>query len=120
MSIALYSYGGLRFWSEREISRRNRIKQVLIETVKDSLRSINPAWDFHEIEGPCLMPIANMAPDQRGKEIFETNHNTDVNTFVLRPETTATSYLYSQHLIKTEPRSTRFAYTKPGNLSGGN
>lgn len=96
MSEALYQHGGLRFWSEEEIEFRNLFLQRIIFKVRQTLREINSAWSFHQIEGPCLTPKEFVNPNYTDKDIFTTNHK----DFVLRPETTTSSYLYAKKLNK--------------------
>ena len=96
MSEAFYDLGGLRFWNEEEIELRTHIQELLISTVRRSLLGINSAWTIHQIEGPCLIPQDQINEGYTDKDVFVTNHK----ELRLRPETTASSYLYARRLHK--------------------
>lgn len=99
MSEALFKHGGLRFWSEREIILREQVTQSVSSIVKDTLIDVNPAWRIARCEGPILHPRSEVSSEYDDSDIFVTNHK----DFVLRPETTASSYAYARHLNKKLP-----------------
>lgn len=103
MSLALYKFGGLRFWSEEEIELREAFQQRMVSVVKSSLLAINPAWSFHRVEGPCLSPRDKISPSYDDGDLFTTNHVLGGSPLNLRAETTASSYEYARHLNKKLP-----------------
>jgi len=70
MSEALYTLGGLRFWSGEEIEIREGLREALVEIVTGALTDANPAWAFERIEGPCLTPAAQMSPVYDDSDVF--------------------------------------------------
>lgn len=101
MSEPLYELGGLRFWNEREITLREQAVQMLYLTVSKALCGINAAWTFHRVEGPILTPrrFINSAYDEG--DIYLLHAKLGDDGAALRAETTASSYLYAQHVLKT-------------------
>lgn len=94
MSEALYKHGGLRFWTEDEIERRELFQQRAASVVRRTLLALNPAWRIFRVEGPCLCPRRYVSDAYTEADIFVTNHK----DFVLRPETTATSYAWARRI----------------------
>lgn len=101
MSSAHYLFGGLRFWSEREIEWREVAIRSLYLAVSDALRRINPAWQFHRIEGPVLTPRKYISPAYNHDDIWLQQAKLGEDEIALRPETTASSYVVAKHLLKT-------------------
>ena len=101
MSQALFmGLGGLRFWSVREIMRRNHAVDLLVDAVKSSLRRINPAWQFYQCETPVLTPVDFIAEEHKsGDDVWLFGDGIGKVDFALRPETTAGSYLYMEYLL---------------------
>ena len=104
MSEALYDIGGLRFWNEREIMVREQAIQTLVHTVQGALLGLNSAWTFHRVEGPLLTPRKFISPAYDDSDIFLTQANLGDQEGSLRAETTASSYLYAEKLLKTGVR----------------
>lgn len=101
MSIALYQTGGLRFWSEAEILHRQQAVDTLHHTISAHLTRLNPAWQFHRVEGPLITPRANISDTYDGSDIWELSAEVASGGAAMRPETTASSYLYAEHLLKS-------------------
>lgn len=99
MSFALYPTGQLRFWTEREIALRDGLIHRLFHAVKAPLQTLNKAWRFERVEGPLLTPWANMSPAYHADDVWLTNGTIDAEPVAMRAETTASSYLYAQHLM---------------------
>jgi glycyl-tRNA synthetase len=100
MSEALYNIGGLRFWTEREIMLRNQAIETLSLTVRDTLTRINSAWSFHRVEGPLLTPREHISAAYDESDIFMLRNRLGDSEAALRAETTASSYLYADFLMK--------------------
>lgn len=103
MSEALYKFGGLRFWTEDEIQLREQFTQRIISVVKRTLLEINPSWSFAQMEGPILTPRSFISSSYNHSDLFSTNHKAGDAYLYLRPETTASSYVYARSLNKKLP-----------------
>ncbi len=89
----------LRWWSETEIEQRDLIVQKLHQTITTSLLDINKAWDFKRTEGPLLVPRRMVREGYTGDDIWATTQTVGGEPIVLRPETTATSYLLAKQFL---------------------
>src|SRR5271170_5005220 len=102
----LYNVNGLIFWSEREINARKLVESHIVQAVKDSLKSMNRAWEFFQMEAPILTPKSFVNPNYTDADVFATNgtskdaEGNDI-TLIARPETTMGSYAYARHLLNT-------------------
>jgi glycyl-tRNA synthetase len=103
MSDALYKLGGLRFWNEQEIELREMFTTRCISTVKRTLNTINPSWQFARLEGPCLSPKGYISGSYDDDDVFCTNHVAGGGNLYLRAETTPSSYAYAKFLNKRPP-----------------
>jgi glycyl-tRNA synthetase len=105
MSKPYYEHsGGLRFWNESEILKREQIIESLSFTVKENLIKANRAWLFERIEGPILTPSSMISESYTEKDIFKTQHKYNGNEDIcLRAETTASTYAYAKHNVKKPP-----------------
>lgn len=65
----------------------------IISVINKTLIEINPAWSFHQIEGPILTPKSFVSESYGSDDLFITNHELSGEPLYLRPETTASSYL---------------------------
>jgi glycyl-tRNA synthetase len=101
MSIALYKTGGLRFWTEREILHRQQAIDTLQQAISYELTLLNPAWQFHRVEGPLITPREHVNSAYDGSDIWELSADVAGNPACMRPETTASSYLYAQHMLQS-------------------
>jgi glycyl-tRNA synthetase len=104
MSHAFYNVGGLRFWTEREIRVREQAIATLHGELSAALLSLNSAWTFHRMEGPLLTPRSFISPAYDDSDIFLLEAKLGDQQGSLRAETTASSYLYAEHLLKTGTR----------------
>jgi glycyl-tRNA synthetase len=100
----LYNVNGLIFWSEREINARKIVESHLVQAMKDSLKSMNRAWEFIQVEAPILTPKPFVNKNYNDADMFAA-HGTQVNDkgeeigLIARPETTMGSYEYAKHLL---------------------
>jgi glycyl-tRNA synthetase len=101
---SLYNVNGLIFWGEREINARKIVESHLVQAVKDSLKSMNRAWEFFQVEAPILTPKPFVNPNYTDVDLFATggtakdSDGTDV-ALIARPETTMGSYVYARYLL---------------------
>lgn len=100
----LYGVNGLIFWTEREINARKIVEAHLVQAMKDSLKKMNRAWDFLQVEAPILTPKPFVNKNYNDADMFST-HGTQVDdkgeevVLISRPETTMGSYEYAKHLL---------------------
>lgn len=103
MSEALYEIAALRFWNEDEIELREAFQARTISVVRRTLTSINPAWAFSRMEGPCLSPQSFISSAYNESDLFITNHIAGGSALCLRAETTPSSYVFARHLHRKPP-----------------
>lgn len=114
MSEAFYPSGGLRFWSQREIEFREEAVKRISSTILDTLKNVNFAWDNVRCEGPILTPSTCLSSSYDNKDVWELNAEIAGQTTYLRPETTASSYLYAQHILKNTKHKLPFCVWQAG------
>lgn len=97
MSKALYhNIGGLRFWSEDEIERRQSFTNTLTSCFRRELQSMNPAFRVFQVEGPCLTPEDFLGEAYQDGDAFQVNYVKAGKDFFLRGETTASTYQWAK------------------------
>lgn len=97
----IYQINGLPFWDEKAILARRHLEREFALGVSSILREVNPAWVFHEIEAPCLIPADRISPEYTNDNVFFIEKGDD-SRFVLRPETTPASYAYAAWLLENQ------------------
>jgi glycyl-tRNA synthetase len=102
VNASLLNVNNLVIWEEREIRMRNHLIDWFAMEISESLKTINPAWQFFRIEAPCLIPRAliNSAYTEADMYVQQRVKPTDTE-LVLRPETTPASYAYAAWLLKS-------------------
>src|SRR5271170_2578684 len=106
----LYNVNGLIFWSEREINARKIVEAHLVQAMKDSLKRMNRAWEFIQVEAPIITPqefvnknysINDMWAFEYERISHHDAHNISgaETNLIARPETTMGSYEYAKHLL---------------------
>jgi len=100
----LYGVNGLIFWTEREINARKIVEAHLVQAMKDTLKSMNRAWDFFQVEAPILTPDQRINRNYTAADLFATNgthkdSTGEETTLIARPETTMGSYAYAKYLL---------------------
>lgn len=85
----LYDVNGLVFWTERQVRLRERFRDYFVDTLRDTLRSVNGAWQFMGIEAPILTPRPYINKNYTDEDVYATAGN-----LVLRPETTPGTYKF--------------------------
>jgi glycyl-tRNA synthetase len=96
----LYNVNSLVIWEEKDIRLKRWIEDTLKEEIKSILLSLNPRWEFFQIEAPCLIPLDLINDNYTSEDVWvqETKSDTDVK-LVLKPETTPSSYVYAEYLL---------------------
>lgn len=94
----IYEANGIPFFTEKEISLRETIRDFFSREIKQGLLEENPMWTFHHIEAPILTPSTLINQNYTEEDVwFQQNSG-----LVLRPETTPGSYAYACHLINSQ------------------
>lgn len=101
MSLSLYPIDSLRFYTEDELQMRDMITRRFSSVVKSTLTGMNGAWKFFQVEGPLLTPRNYVSDSYDADDIFITQVTRANQQLVLRPETTASSYLYARKIAET-------------------
>jgi len=89
--------GGLRFWSEQELERRDSYVNIISGGVSRTLQGMNPAFVMYRVEGPILTPENFINEEYKDEDIFKTDHKRAGKTLCLRAETTASTYKYAKN-----------------------
>lgn len=97
---ALYGKGGLPFWTETEIMIRDHAISQLYMAVGSALSRLNSAWSFHRVEGPLLTPRQHISAAYDDNDIFMLAGKLGEDAAALRAETTASSYLALEAMLK--------------------
>lgn len=103
MSYALYeNLAGLRTWRQNELRLRRRIADTLVETAETTLRDINRAWTFEEVEAPTMMPVDRMSSAYTSDDIFLLQDAPGgTKQWAMRAETTDGSYCAAVQILRT-------------------
>jgi len=96
----LYNVNSLVIWEEKDIRLKRWIEDSIKEEIKTILLSLNPRWEFFQIEAPSLIPLDLINDNYTSEDVWiqETKSDTDVK-LVLKPETTPSSYIYAEYLL---------------------
>lgn len=100
----LYNVNGLIFWTEEEINARKLIESRLVWVIRQSLKQMNRAWEFFQVEAPILTPWEFINKNYTDADLFATNGTAkdsagNDSNLIARPETTMGSYAYAKHLM---------------------
>ena len=91
----LYERNSLVFWSEKEILLHNFYRDIITLELKECLISMNPAFQLVRCDAPSLIPNEFIHENYTKDDVYFQ----DVDDIALRPETTASSYLYAKELM---------------------
>lgn len=90
----IYTDNGLPFYEADDLRDRAYLSLLLADSVSSALSLENKAWQFRQIESPCLIPRSYVSDEYTDEDLHVTQD------FVLRPETTPASYAYAQHSLE--------------------
>lgn len=93
----VFNVNGLLTWNEDEIKFREYAIERIQSKLRQTLVAENRAWTMHRFESSCLIPSSAVNPNYTSDDVFVTGEG-----LTLRPETTAASYLYADHLMKVK------------------
>ena len=97
----IYNFNALPFFTEKELLLKDYlIKRISLE-VKEILLKQNRAWQFIQIEAPCLIPRDLVNQNYTDDDLW-VQQNKQHAEIVLKPETTPASYLYLEHLLQQQ------------------
>lgn len=103
--LSLYQSNGLVHWTDREIRLRDMMQAHFAAEVSAFLTAANPAWDIRRVEAPQLTPRDLVSDAYGPQDIFLVDRLSAKDPqLVLRPETTASTYAYMQHLLNSHGR----------------
>lgn len=89
----LYDKNGLIFWTEDEIKLRKMFEQYFTESVFNSLRRQNSAFQMVQVEAPLLTPTELINPNYTADDVYT------LDGLTLRPETTMGSFAFAKHIL---------------------
>lgn len=103
MSYALYdNLAGLRTWRQSELRLRRRIADALVDTAETTLRDLNRAWAFEEVEAPTMMPLDAMSAAYTSDDVFLLQDAPGgTKRWAMRAETTDGSYRAAVQILRT-------------------
>jgi glycyl-tRNA synthetase len=99
----LFDKNGLIFWTQEQIQLRRVFQDLLVTRIHNALLEQNSAFRMIQVEAPLLTPKEFINPNYTDEDVYR------IDDFVLRPETTAGSFiaanalLDSHNAIKTRP-----------------
>ncbi len=94
--LNLYQTNGLIIWTEEEIRARRIFEDHLVGSLKQNLVTQNKAFRFFQCESPLLIPRHLINSSYTDEDIFVAQDD-----LALKPETTASSYLYANTLMNS-------------------
>jgi len=96
----LYNVNSLVIWEEKDIRLKRWIEDTLKEEIKSILLSLNPRWEFFQIEAPSLIPLDLININYTSDDVWVQENKSDTEVkLVLKPETTPSSYVYAEYLL---------------------
>lgn len=97
MSLSLVEKAGLRWWTEEEIQQRDYYFNRLNTVIQQTLLNMNRGWSFERVESPMLVPTNLVSKAYTTDDVFFTQDH----PYAMRPETTAGTYRYMDHRLRT-------------------
>lgn len=95
----IYDFNALPFLSKKDLLLKDYLVRRIELEIQDIFHAQNKAWQFIQIEAPCLIPRDLINQNYTNEDIWmqETLNHSPI---ALKPETTPSSYLYLEHLLK--------------------
>lgn len=97
--IKIYEDNGLPFWSASDLATRDWAVQSVEQAVHAALIKENRGWVMERVEAPVLIPSELVSKEYDFKDYFMAT-SFQHSEFALRPETTASSYMYAQYIFE--------------------
>lgn len=97
----IYNFNALPFLNKRELMLKDYLVRRMEFEIQELLRKENKSWQFVQIEAPCFIPRELVNNNYTDDDIWvqESKNHSDL---VLKPETTASSYQYMEHLLVSQ------------------
>lgn len=95
----IYNFNALPFLNEQELVLKEYLTKTIALQVKAILKKQNKAWDLVQIEAPSLIPREHVNANYTDEDLWVQQSQNHAE-LVLKPETTASSYLYLEHLLR--------------------
>lgn len=99
----IYNFNGLPFYTEDDLILKDYLVKKIALGVKKILKEQNNAWDFIQIESPCLIPREYVSSNYTNEDLYvqETKNHSEL---VLKPETTPATYEFMKQHIKNRTK----------------
>ena len=97
----IYNFNALPFFNKRDLIMKDYLIKRIEFEIQDILHAQNRSWQFIQIEAPCLIPTELINQNYTNADVWmqqSINHS----PIALKPETTPSSYLYLEQLLKSQ------------------
>ncbi len=98
----IYDFNSLPFYDEEDLVQRNRFTVAIFQHVRRLLKVTNPAWEFHRLEAPCLIPRALVSANYTDEDLWAQASETADRQLVLKPETTPSTYAWLRERLRQQ------------------
>lgn len=98
---SLYNINSLVTYNEQEIRTRNYLVETIASRVKQILYRQNKAWQFYQIESPCLIPQTYISENYTSQDMYFVE-KLDEQQLCLKPETTPASFAAAEDLLREQ------------------
>lgn len=97
----IYDFNALPFFNKKDLLLKDYLVRKIELEIQEILIQQNKAWQFIQIEAPCLIPQQYINSNYTEQDIWmqQTLNHAPI---ALKPETTPSSYLYLEHILKTQ------------------
>lgn len=97
----IYNFNALPFYSKKDLLLKDYLTKKIELEVQEMLVKQNKAWQFVQIEAPCLIPRELINSNYTDEDVWvqQSKNHSDL---VLKPETTPASYEYAKHLLEQQ------------------
>jgi len=85
----IYNSNGLPFLSESDLILKDYFVRSIAHDVKQIMKEQNRAWDFVQLESPCLIPRELINQNYTNDDVWVQSGDSNL---VLKPETTPATY----------------------------
>jgi glycyl-tRNA synthetase len=97
----IYDFNALPFFNKKDLLLKDYLVRRIELEIQEILHAQNKAWQFIQIEAPSLIPRQYINQNYTNEDIWmqETLNHSPI---ALKPETTPSSYLYMEHILKNQ------------------
>ena len=97
----IYNFNALPFFNKRDLMLKDYLVKRMELEIFELLQSQNRMWQMVQIEAPCLIPKELINQNYTHEDVWEQQSINHL-PLVLKPETTPSSYVYMEHLLKSQ------------------